>query len=131
MPKKSFDPVRGSKASLKAQSLLTSNGVDEELYKRIPINRLILFSIYSVIESKDKCVFERLIKECFALFPKSFAFSNFPKWPDSRKLDRSLRSLRKKKMITGSPKTFFSLTKLGKKSAEEIARNFRQRRLQI
>ncbi|MFC1663572.1 hypothetical protein ACFL0A_00350 [Patescibacteria group bacterium] len=104
---------------------------DEGLYKRIRINDLILFSIFSVVEKKEKCTFERLIKECFVLFPKIFSFFEHPKWPDSRKLDRPLRDLRSKRLITGEPKTFFSLTKTGKNLAEETLKIFRQKKLKI
>lgn len=116
---------------------------DQELYQRVSLNDLILFSIYLAAEKESKCAFEKLVKKCFTLFPKSFSFSAglnevkdspkgcFPKWPDSRKLDRPLRSLRKRKLIAGNPKTFFSLTKLGRKRAEEISKIFRQRKLKI
>jgi len=90
---------------------------------------LILFSIYSVTSNREKCDFERLIKECFTLSPETFSFSKYPQWPDSLKLDRQLRNLRKRKLITGDPKTSFSLTKLGKKTALETAKTFRQRKL--
>lgn len=99
--------------------------------KNTSINDLILFSIYSAAEKGGKCNFEDLVKESFALFPRAFSFSNFPKWPDSRKLDRPLRTLRKRKMIAGDPKTFFKLTNLGRKKSEEIAKTFRQGRLKL
>jgi len=102
--------------------------IEEELYKRVSINGLILFSIYSL---QGKCSFERLIKECFTLFPGSFSLSGLPEWPDSRKLDRPLRTLRKRRLISGNPKTIFSLTKLGRKTAEGVAKTFRQRRLKL
>jgi len=89
----------------------------------------ILFAIYSLTSNGEKCGFERLIKECFTLFPETFGFSKYPQWPDSLKLDRQLRTLRKRKLITGDPKIPFSLTKLGKKIAIEISRTFRQRKL--
>ena len=101
------------------------------MYKKKSINDLILFSIHSIIEKKEKCVFERIMKECFTLFPKTFSFFQYPKWPDSRKLDRTLRTLRRKKLIKGSPKTIFSLTKTGKDTAKEIAKTFGQRKLKI
>ena len=110
---------------------MAKNRFIEELYKKISLNELILFSIYSVTMKKEKCTFERLIKECFVLFPASFSFSGISKWPDSRKLDRSLRTLRRKKLITGDPKTFFSITKFGRKTAEEVAKTFRQRKLKL
>jgi len=90
---------------------------------------LILFSIYSVISNRERCSFERLIKECFSLFPEIFCFSKYYQWPDSRKLDRPLRTLRQRKLIKGDPKNYFSLTKTGQKIAEEIAKTFRQRKL--
>ena len=102
---------------------------DEELYKKAQITDLILFGINSVIENKEKCTFERLIKECFTLFPEAFSFSKYSQWPDSLKLDRRLRTLRKRRLITGDPKTSFFLTKLGTKIAIETAKIFRQRKL--
>jgi hypothetical protein len=102
---------------------------DEALYKKVRITDLILFGINSIIENKEKCTFERLIKECFTLFPETFSFSKYPKWPDTRKVDRPLRLLRKRKLITGDPKTYFSLTKPGKKIAIETAKTFRQKKL--
>jgi len=123
---------------------------DKELYKNLGINELILLGIYSITElpfmeakvkkrtkssspvnNGGKCTLERLVKESFNSFPEAFCFSQYPEWPDSRKLDRPLRTLRKRKLITGNPKTYFSLTKLGKKMAVEILKTFRQRKLKI
>jgi len=102
---------------------------DPTLYQNTPILDLILFGIYSVISKKEVCTFERLVKECFDLFPKSFCFEKNSQWPDSRKLDRSLRTLRKRELITGTPNTFFTLTKKGQNSAIEISKSLRQRKL--
>ena len=102
---------------------------DEEVYKRLGINQLIIFSIYSMVSDQKECTFEGLIKKCFTFFPKVFSFSKFPQWPDSRKLDRPLRTLRNKKLIKGDPKTSFSLTKSGKKIAQEIVTDLRQKKL--
>jgi len=96
---------------------------------KVSIFDLILFSIFSLTSNREKCDFERLIKECFTLFPETFSFSKYPQWPDSRKLDRPLRTLRQRKLIKGDPKTSFSLTKTGQKMAIEITKTFRQRKL--
>ena len=101
-----------------------------ETYISKGINNLILFSINSVEDKKGKCTFEMLVKECFELFPRAFCFKTI-KWPDSRKLDRPLRELRRKKMINGGPKSVFSLTKAGKNSAEGVAKALGQGRLKI
>ncbi len=98
-------------------------------YKKTSINDLILFGINSVTLDRRECTFERLIKECFDLFPKVFGFSEYLQWPDSRKLDRPLRTLRKRKLITGDPIVAFSLTKQGRKRAAEITKILRQGKL--
>jgi len=102
---------------------------DEELYKKISVNDLIIFAVHSINIKGEKCTFERLVKECFTFFPKVFYLSQYQKWPDCRKLDRPLRTLRKRKLIAGNPKISFSLTKQGSKIALEIAETFRQKRL--
>ena len=102
---------------------------DEGAYGRLGINQLILFGIYSVASKQKKCTFEKLMKECFALFPKAFSFPQFSQWPDSRKLDRPLRTLRRRKLIKGDPKTFFSLTGLGEKAVKDIIRFLAQKKL--
>jgi len=102
---------------------------DSAVYQDISILDLILFSIYFVISKKEVCTFERLVEECFDLFPKRFSFEKNFKWPDSRKLDRSLRSLRKEELIKGSPQTSFILTKKGERIAVEISKSLRQKKL--
>jgi len=102
---------------------------DKELYKNLGINELILLGIYLIANNGEQCTFEKLVKESFDLFPEAFRFPQYPKLPDSRKLDRPLRTLRRKKLITGDPKTSFSLTKLGKQRAAETFKIFRQIKL--
>jgi len=95
------------------------------------INDLILFGIYSVNNNNEKCTFDRLIKECFTFNPKIICFSRYSKWPDARKLDRPLRELRNKKLISGNPKTSFVLTIEGKKIAESNFVALKQKTLNI
>lgn len=102
---------------------------NEETYSKIAINDLIIFAMHSVKKKGKECSFEDLVNECFKLFPKTFVLSKYSKWPDSRKLDRPLRYLRKKDLIKGGPKTCFSLTQKGKKRSLEIVKSFRQIKL--
>jgi len=104
-------------------------GFDEIIYKEIGINQLILFCMYSMDLDREKCTFERLIKECFTLFPKAFCFSRYAQWPDSRKLDRPLRTLRNKRLIRGDPASSFVLTQKGKKEARELTKILTQKKL--
>jgi hypothetical protein len=94
----------------------------EETYKGIQINYLIVFGIYSVLAKREKCTFEKLVAECFNLFPKTFSFARYPQWPDSIKFDRPLRTLREKGLIIGNPRGLFSLTKFGEKMAKDTAK---------
>ena len=93
------------------------------------VNDLILFCVHSVALSSEQCSFERLVKECFTLFPDTLSFTRYPIWPDSRKLDRPLRALRNEKLIIGDPKTYFLLTPAGEKRAAEITKVLRQGKL--
>lgn len=103
----------------------------EEIYQKAKITDLILISLYALENSDKKITFERLLKECFNLFPQKFSFSKHPSWPDARKLDRPLRALRKKKLILGNPKESFSLTKEGRKEALEAMNLLKQRKLKL
>ena len=80
---------------------------------------LILYSIYRITRRKDECTFERLVYETFTLFPEKFSFYTY-KLPDSLKLDRQLRTMRKDKLIIGNNTYGFSLTKLGEHQAVQI-----------
>jgi len=95
----------------------------------LPINDLILYCIHSIVSNNEECSFDRLLKECFTLFPESIEFQRYPIWPDSRKLDRPLRFLRNQRLIIGEPKTFFILTLEGKKKAIELIRLLKQGKL--
>lgn len=94
--------------------------ISEEKYRNTSLEKLLVYSILCVLRKKEECTFERLVKEVFERFPKSFSFYRYPAWPDSLKLDRPLRDLRKSGYITGNPKTKYSLTKLGEKYAVSI-----------
>ena len=93
------------------------------------VNDLILFCVYSIISNNEECSFDRLVKECFSLFPESIEFPRYPIWPDSRKLDRPLRFLRNERLIIGEPKTFFLLTPEGEKKAIELNKLLKQGKL--
>jgi hypothetical protein len=94
-----------------------------------PVNDLILFCIHQVNSNNEQCSFDRLVKECFTLFPETLRFERYPIWPDSRKLDRPLRALRDEKLIIGDPKSYFMLTEAGEKKVVIISKILRQGRL--
>ena len=104
----------------------------EEIYQKISICDLILISFYSLDNNIDKEIsFEELLKQCFNLFPKKISFSNYSKWPDSRKLDRPLRTIRRKKMISGDFKKGFTLTQAGRKKSLNAMKFLGQKKLKL
>lgn len=111
--------------TLKRTKSLSVKGFDEKIYGNIPKSHLIVFGIYSVVCKKEECTFERLIKECFTLFPKVFGMSRYTQWPDTLRFDRDLRTLRTRGLITGNPKISYSLTKFGERLAKETEYNLK------
>lgn len=93
-----------------------------EKYQNLTLEKLIIYSVARVIDSGEECTFERLVKECFERFPKSFGFYRYSQWPDSLKLDRPLRKLREECYITGGNETRFVLTKFGESYAKAVAK---------
>ncbi len=102
-----------------------------EIYEKASISDLILVSFYFLNGANKKIGFEDLLKKSFDLFPQKFCLAKYCQWPDSQKLDRPLRALRRKKMILGGPKENFTLTKTGRKRALETINLFRQRKLKL
>ncbi len=98
-------------------------------FSKVSVEGLILFCIHSVVASSEQCSFERLVKECFTLFPDMLKFTRYPIWPDSRKLDRPLRALRDEKFVVGDTKTYFILTETGEAKVAIIAKSLRQGKL--
>lgn len=80
---------------------------------------LILFCILKVEQVKEDCTFERLVYECFTTFPDRFSFYTY-RLPDSIKLDRQLRTLRKSRLISGNNKYGFKLTESGYRLATQL-----------
>lgn len=85
-----------------------------------PLESLILISLDSALDKKKSVSFGALVKECFSLFPEAFSLIEYPRWPDTLKLDRPLRKLKEKGYINGNPKTHFTLTRFGASIVEEI-----------
>lgn len=99
-----------------------------QINQKISINDLILLGIYLLEKEGKQCDFESLIGRCFKLSPALISFKR-NKWPDSRKIDRPLRSLKKNSLIKTNPELLFSLTKKGAKKSLEIIKILYQGKL--
>lgn len=101
-----------------------------EIYENISFNDLILVSFYQLTNDFKEVNFETLLQRCFERFPSKFKFINLP-FPDARKLDRPLRSLRVEKLVKDGEAGLFCLTKTGEKRALEIINFLRQTKLKL
>lgn len=92
-----------------------------ELYEAIGVDQLLMYSAKRILNNSEECTLERLVYECFTLFPKKFALSRYPQWPDSTRVYRSWRRcILDNKWLKGSPKEGFKLTSEGDKVADAV-----------
>jgi hypothetical protein len=110
----------GTRKKSKVVKPMNDKIVSSEVYEKLGMQDLIVYAIYSVTKSGEVCTYERLIKECYEKFPKTFSLKNYPSWPDSLKLDRPLRTLRQKGFVIGSTRGNFELTRFGLDLAHDI-----------
>ncbi len=90
-------------------------------YEALGVDYLLVFCVRNVLENSEECTLERLVFECFTLFPKKFSLSRYPQWPDSTRVYRSWRRGIDNKWLKGTPQEGFALTTKGKALALEIA----------
>ncbi|MCL6481569.1 MAG: hypothetical protein K6U02_07570 [Firmicutes bacterium] len=87
------------------------------------MDELVLFAAKRVLDSGEECTVERLVYECFTLFPKSFSLPKYPQWPDSARLNKSWWRCRTDKgWLAGSVKQGLRLTPAGEEAVAAVAR---------
>ena len=87
------------------------------------IDQLLTYAVGQVAAAGEECTFERLVYECFTLFPKQFAMQRYPEWPDSVRVNKTwLRCRTDRGWIVGSVQEGFRLTQGGEVVASKVAR---------
>jgi hypothetical protein len=88
---------------------------DPEIYKDLPYDDLLMFALYSVIQSGAESSIGKLVVECFKLFPQRFGLSGYmDKYPDSAQVEKSwLRCRTDKGLIVGNKAHGFQITSRG------------------
>ncbi len=101
---------------------MNENGdFSSDIYTNIGLDQLLVYSVYRVISMNEECTFERLVYECFILFPKVFGFIRYPDWPDSSRINKSwLRCRTDRGWLTGKIKEGFRLTASGENIARKV-----------
>jgi hypothetical protein len=98
------------------------------MIKNINIDQLLLFSLFSLIDSGRQTTFENLVVECFKLFPNEFGLKGFTiKYPDSSRVDKTWRRCRTDRgWISGSVAHGFMLTPFGQKELDKVKKLLKQ-----
>lgn len=91
--------------------------------ENIPLDDLVLFAAKRILDSGEECTVERLVSECFTLFPKGFCLPRYPQWPDSARVNKSWWRCRTDKgWLVGSVKEGLRLTPAGERAVEVVSR---------
>ncbi len=99
----------------------TSLTTARETYATLPVDDLVLYAAKRILEAGDECTSERLVYECFTLFPKQFSLQRYPQWPDSGRVNKSWWRCRTDKgWLVGSVKEGFRLTPKGERVAASV-----------
>lgn len=99
---------------------------DENIYTSISLTKLTIFAISQLASKGEECAYERLVKECFTLFPHRFSFQRYPDWPDGTRVKTEIMRCRDNGWVTGREKKGFQVTSLGIRVAEEVLQQLQQ-----
>ncbi|MBA7635450.1 hypothetical protein ES703_43054 [subsurface metagenome] len=99
---------------------------NESIYTSISLTKLTIFAIREIANNDGECAYERIVKECFTLFPKRFSFRRYPEWPDGSRIKIEILRCRDKGWVTGNEKNGFQITLLGKRVAQEVLKELQE-----
>ncbi|MBT9150049.1 MAG: hypothetical protein DDT40_00215 [candidate division WS2 bacterium] len=99
---------------------------DESIYTSISLTKLTIFAIHEIANNGEECAYERIVKECFTLFPKRFSFRRYPEWPDGSRIKIEILRCRDNGWVTGNEKNGFQITLLGKRAAQEVLKELQE-----
>ena len=82
---------------------------DESIYTEVSLTKLTIFAISKIDEGGEECAYERIVKECFTLFPRRFSLHRYPEWPDGARVKIEILRCRDNGWITGNEKKGFQI----------------------
>lgn len=100
-----------------------------ELYSDERLDRLVTVGIFKLEEAKLEKTFDNVVVILHKLFPEKFSLISFPEYPDSIRVDNTLRlDCHHSKFVTGNRVKGYQLTSLGKISAEDTIENLKTKK---
>lgn len=92
----------------------------ENTYYSLSLTKLTIYAINEIVNKGEECAYERVVRECFTLFPKRFSFQRYPEWPDGTRVKIEILRCRDNGWVTGNEKRGFQITLLGRRVAQEV-----------
>jgi len=115
------DRIVSREGRQKSEEVRPPESLPQEVYSNLPVDDLVLYGAKRILEAGEECTLERLVYECFRLFPKQFGFQRYPQWPDALRINRSWWRCRTDKgWLAGSVKQGFQLTPKGERVATAV-----------
>ena len=92
-------------------------------YRNLTLDKLAVVGIQRLLLNGLECTFDNIVVALHRLFPEKFSLISFPQYPDSIRVDNTLRlDCRHSRYVTGNRVKGFALTELGKIAAENTVR---------
>ena len=96
---------------------------DPEIYSKITLNDLVMYSVYYLHKQGSEITSEDIISACFVLFPKRFSMHKYPQYPDSGIVSRRWSDCKSKGYLRGSASKGFKLTAKGSRRAQKVEKS--------
>ena len=96
---------------------------DPEIYSKITLNDLVVYSVYYLHKQGSEITSEDIISACFVLFPKRFSMRKYPQYPDSGIVSRRWSDCKSRGHLRGSATKGFKLTAKGTKRATKVEKS--------
>ncbi len=116
--KKHQDSVNTKKILLSVKRFPVKN------YDNFDLDRLVVYALYFLEKKKVPLYFDFISIGLFRLFPQKFSMANFNQYPDTNRISKALRRLtdqKRKRWATGNVENGFSLTDLGRETANQVS----------
>lgn len=106
---------RGKKQSSNHRSTYPAS-----VYEKISLDDLLVVALGSIMRKGETATFERMVAECFHLFPGRFSLLGYPEWPNAAIVNKAwLRCRTDKGLLAGTVAEGFRLTDKGR-TVEEV-----------
>lgn len=111
-----------SKEASARQKLHQLRPLPASLYSSIDLNRLTVFTIYTLRKEDIPATIENIAVANYKMFPRRFAMVGFPEYPDVSRVNRALLQLRPKyrNWATGNARLGWALTTAGNAEAKAL-----------